>query len=263
MQTSTQLGPDQIAMFDLPGTSPVRRPSKKAAARHDRRQVKIDKSDAGTAELKPFEPLNATQATLFAALEHSDQVFAIGPAGTGKTYIAARKAIRKLILGQVERLIIARPTAAKAKHRLGFLPGKADDKIAPWLVPVLDGFKAEVSGATIEKMRKAGSIEFLPFEHMRGRSLSGAVVILDEAQNCDLGDLKLFLTRVGSGTQVIVCGDVDQVDIPDSGLASVLAMIEPCGISAVVVEFSDDDVVRSGIAKQWVKAFRTTAPTIH
>lgn len=225
----------------------------KAQKRAIRRQAK----KATTAsELKPFEPITHRQCEYFACLANSNQVFAVGGAGTGKTYIAARHAIRRLIAGDVDQIVIARPTVAKHKHKQGFLPGKLEDKLKPWLVPIMDAFKADVSGTQLDKLMQEGKIEFLSFEHMRGRSINNAVVILDEAQNCDIGDLRLFLTRIGQDTQVIVCGDVDQVDIEDSGLWRVVEMIRAYGLTASLIEFSDDDVVRSEIAKEWVKAFR-------
>jgi phosphate starvation-inducible PhoH-like protein len=225
----------------------------KSQKRALRRQEKRAKSGA---ELKPFQPLNQKQSTYFAHLAEHNQVFAIGGAGTGKTYIAARHAIRRLMAGDVEQVIVARPTVSKAKHRQGFLPGSLEAKLAPWLVPIMDAFKQDVSTTTLDKLRQEGKIEFLSFEHMRGRSISDAVVILDEAQNCDIGDLRLFLTRIGTDTQVIVCGDVDQVDIEDSGLFRVIDMIKEYDMSARLVEFEPEDVVRSEIAKEWVKAFK-------
>lgn len=225
----------------------------KAQKRALRRQ---EKKSATGLSLKPFEPITHRQCQYFTELANSNQVFAIGGAGTGKTYIAARHAIRRLLRGEVEQIVIARPTVAKRKHQQGFLPGKLEDKLKPWLVPIMDAFKNDVSGTQLDKLIQENKIEFLSFEHMRGRSINAAVVILDEAQNCDIGDLRLFLTRIGQDTQVIVCGDVDQVDIEDSGLDRVVEMIRAYGLSASLVEFSDEDVVRSEIAKEWVKAFR-------
>lgn len=228
-------------------------PSKKAQSRHDRRQERTHRSTEKTRE--PLKALNEAQADLIEALQESAQVFAIGPAGTGKTYIAARHAMMLLLAGAKERIVISRATVSKSKHKLGFRPGNQDEKIQDWMIPIMDGFKAEVSTATIDKLRKDGKIEFAAFETMRGRSFAGSVAILDEAQNCDLGDLRMFLTRIGESTQVIICGDLDQVDIPDSGFAAVLELIEKHNLSAEIVEFGPEDVVRSAIAKEWVLAF--------
>lgn len=240
---------DTSPYFDAPRTS---RSSRKAAQRNERRQSKASRESH---RAPPLVGLNPNQCDYIEALRESDQVFGIGPAGAGKTYIAARTAIRKILDGEKEVLMIARPTVSKKKHGQGFLPGKLDAKLAPWMIPIMTGIKAECSQGTIDRLMAEGKIEFLSFEHMRGRSLENAVVILDEAQNCDLGDLKLFLTRIGENTQVIVCGDETQTDIPDSGLSSVLDMIDDFDVPAEVIEFSEDDVVRSPIAKAWVKAF--------
>ena len=190
-----------------------------------------------------------------AALRASDQVFSLGPAGTGKTYIAARWAIRQVLDGKKERVVIARPTVSKAHHKLGYRPGDQDSKVADWLVPLLDGFRDEVSAATLTKMRTTGQVEFAAFETMRGRSFRNSVVLLDEAQNCDTSDLMLFLTRTGENSQVIVNGDQDQIDVPNSGLVEIVDMIARHNITAAVVRFGAADVVRSAIAREWVAAF--------
>lgn len=203
----------------------------------------------------PLEPLNDAQADYMDALEDCSQVFAIGGAGTGKTYIAARHAIRQVLDGNKQRLVIARPTVSKPKHQLGFLPGNLDEKLLPWLVPLMDAMKEETSPNEIQKLQKSGQLSFLSFEHLRGRSIKDAVIILDEAQNCDISDLRLFLTRIGKYSQVIICGDIDQVDIPDSGLDAVVDMVLDYNMSAEIIEFGDQDVVRSKIAAEWVRAF--------
>lgn len=238
--------------FDEPRGST--RSSRKAKARHQRR---TERKAPEVASLPEFQPLNQTQADLFEALKESPQVFVVGPAGTGKTYVAARHAMRQLLQGKTESIVLSRATVARRKHQLGFRPGKQDDKMADWMVPIMFGLKAECSTASIEKLRREGKIEFMPFETMRGRSIENAILILDEAQNCDIQDLKLFLTRVGENTQVIVAGDTDQVDIDDSGFETVLDMIEAHDMSAEIIEFDESDVVRSATAKEWVTAFRS------
>lgn len=223
--------------------------ARKAQARQQRKKEK-----ASTSKATPLTARNPRQETLIQALHESPQVFAIGPAGTGKTYLASQLALRQVIDGRKERVVICRSTFTKPKHRLGFRPGNQDEKIADWLVPIMDGFRSEASPGVIDKMRQEGKIEFLAFETMRGRSIPNAVVLLDEAQNCDLDDLRMFLTRIGEGSQVVVSGDLDQIDIENSGLSTVLQMISGF-ISAEVVRFLDEDVVRSAIAKEWVAAF--------
>jgi phosphate starvation-inducible PhoH-like protein len=228
--------------------------SRKAAARSERKAAR-NKRAHPTREREPLVARSEGQQDLLSALADNVQVFAIGPAGTGKTYVAARWAIRQVLDGKKDRVCIARPTVSKAKHRIGFLPGDAKEKLAPWIRPIWDAFLKECSATTLDRMQQTGSVEFLAFEHLRGRSLENSMVLLDEAQNCDLGDLKLFLTRTGEGTQVIISGDMDQVDIPDSGLKTVIDMIDQFDLSPDIIEFTEDEVVRSDAAKEWVKAF--------
>jgi phosphate starvation-inducible PhoH-like protein len=238
---------------DLLDPPVMTRASRKALAR---RQRKDEKTSRRPVERRvPLAPRNERQGEYLQALHDCDQVFGVGPAGTGKTYLAARWAIRQVLDRRKECVVICRPTAAKPKHRLGFRPGNQDEKVADWLVPIMDGFKDECGAATIAKMKIAGQIEFAAFETMRGRTFRNAVVILDEAQNCDMGDLRLFLTRIGEGSQVIVDGDLDQIDIDDPGLEKVLDMVEEFDLDADVIEFEPEDVVRSAIARGWVGAF--------
>jgi len=231
---------------------PTTQPQTKAERRRERRRMRAEKQQRTFPQLKPK---TRKQAHLISALSEIDQVFAIGAAGSGKTYITARLGLRAVIAGEFDRVVVCRPTVAADRHRQGFLPGNLQAKLQPWLAPILDGFAAEASGATIEKLRQDGKIEFLSFEHMRGRSIPRSCIILDEAQNCTLGDLKMFLTRVGEDSQVVVCGDPSQSDIHDSGLVHVLKMIEEFDIEAEVVEFGPEDVVRSAVAAEWVAAF--------
>lgn len=228
------------------------RPLSKKARRREKRKSEGDPRTPGG---KEFKPLNQSQRDYFHALRTCDQVFAIGEAGTGKTYIAARWAAKQLAAKQIESIKIARPLASRERHKTGFLPGSLNQKLRPWFMPVIQALKEEMSGTVLDKMMNEGKVEFLSFEHMRGATFKDCVVILDEAQNCDLGDLKLFLTRLGEGCQVIVCGDPTQSDIPDSGLDAVLDMIEECDVDAAVIEFMPEDVVRSEAARQWVMAF--------
>jgi phosphate starvation-inducible PhoH-like protein len=228
-----------------------RPPSSKAAARAARRAERASKEHRLYA--KPLHPKNETQRDYLGLLRQGESIFCVGPAGTGKTYLAARVAAQHLIAGEIEKIIISRVTVSKPRHAIGFLPGNIDAKMKPWLTPVIEGIRAEVSGAALDKWKMEGRFEIVPFEYMRGRTFENAVVILDEAQNATFEDLELFITRTGEGSQVIVCGDPSQIDIPNSGLGAMLDLSEEFDIMDVI-EFSEDDVVRSRLAKAWVKA---------
>uniref|UniRef100_A0AB74UL78 PhoH-like protein n=1 Tax=Caulobacter phage BL57 TaxID=3348355 RepID=A0AB74UL78_9VIRU len=229
----------------------------KTAARQARRLERSQKKDptASKPNYKPLEGKTDRQRRYIQSLKSGTSAIAIGGAGTGKTYIPSRIFAKKLLDGRTERLIIARVTASRPKHALGFLPGKLEAKLAPWLVPVVEGIRAEMSAQAFDQLKEAGKIEFASFEHMRGRTFSECCVLFDEAQNADYKDLKLVLTRWGEDAQYAVTGDIDQIDVEDSGLETVLDIIEDHDVPIDVIEFTDDDVVRSAMAKHWVKAF--------
>jgi len=203
----------------------------------------------------PLVAKTSTQKFYLDCLDDGSQIFAIGPAGTGKTYIPARRAAQALKRGEVKKIYIARPTISQKRHQLGFLPGKQEQKLAPWLVPLLDAIKDEVNPKTLDTWMNEKKVEFLSFETLRGRTLRDCWVILDEAQNCSFSDLKLFLTRKGENSVYVVTGDVDQVDIEDSGLEKIVNMIREYDLSPDLVEFSEDECVRSEDAKEWLLAF--------
>ncbi|MBB5277779.1 phosphate starvation-inducible PhoH-like protein [Rhizobium rosettiformans] len=208
---------------------------------------------------KPLVAMTPTQADYIDSLTNASQVFAIGPAGTGKTYIPARIAARMLKQKQIEKIYIARPTVSAKRHQQGFLPGKLEQKLAPWVVPIFDAIKDEVNPKTLEDWQKNGQIEIVSFEHLRGRTLRDCFVILDEAQLCTYADLKLFLTRKGESSTYVITGDLDQTEdevIPDSGLGIVVDMIERFDLSPDLIEFDESEVVRSADAKEWVTAFK-------
>jgi phosphate starvation-inducible PhoH-like protein len=225
--------------------------SEKARKRMERRQNKnknLHRSSSIVAR-------NARQAELLDSLKTASQIFAIGEAGTGKTWLTSRIAMQLLKAGKIDKIYVSRPTVAAARHKQGFLPGKLEQKLAPWLIPVMEAFKDEVSANELDRYCKEGSVEFVSFEHMRGRTFKNAFVILDEAQNCTFGDLRMFLTRKGENCTYVVTGDPSQVDIPDSGLDTILDIIEEHDIDADIIEFLPEDVVRSVHAGEWVKAF--------
>ncbi|MDR1671176.1 MAG: PhoH family protein [Alistipes sp.] len=190
------------------------------------------------------------------AADH-DLLFAIGPAGSGKTYTAIALAVRALKEKQVRRIILTRP-AVEAGEKLGFLPGDVKEKLDPYLQPLYDALGDMVPGAQLAKYIEEGTVQIAPLAFMRGRTLDGAFVILDEAQNTTLSQIKMFLTRMGPSAKFIVTGDLTQIDLPrasDSGLARALDMLSSVkGIATV--RFDDGDIIRHRLVKDIVKAFK-------
>jgi len=203
----------------------------------------------------PIRPLNSTQADYLDALRSSPQVIALGPAGSGKTWIAAAHAADLFRAGEISRIILTRPNAPCGRS-LGFFPGSLDDKFAPWAAPVLDALRERMGAGAFEIARKNGEIELAPFEVMRGRSWRNAFVLLDEAQNATAAQMKMFLTRIGEDCRVVVNGDADQSDIKEtSGLAVVLDLVTRSKLPVPVIEFGHADIVRSDICAMWARAF--------
>lgn len=205
--------------------------------------------------LPPIKPLNATQADYLDALRTSAQIVVLGPAGTGKTWLAATYAADLYRHKQIAKIIITRPNVPCGRS-LGFFPGSLKDKFAPWAVPIVDAIKERIGTAAYEIALKREDIEMVPFEVMRGRSWKDAFVILDEAQNTTAAEIKTLLTRIGEDCTVVINGDVSQCDLSDaSGLRTVLSLIRAHGLPVPVIEFTLADIVRSGICKMWVRAF--------
>ena len=190
------------------------------------------------------------------ALDRSELVFGIGPAGTGKTYLAVAHAAMLLERGQVERIILSRP-AVEAGERLGFLPGDMKEKVDPYLRPLYDALYDMIPADKVERALTAGVIEIAPLAFMRGRTLAHSAVILDEAQNTTSMQMKMFLTRLGEGARMIVTGDPSQIDLPPntkSGLVEALRVLD--GVPGIVkVRFNDKDVVRHPLVAEIVRAY--------
>lgn len=205
---------------------------------------------------KPIKARNRTQETMVKAYFENDLVFATGPAGTGKTYIAIALAVRALKNREIKRIILTRP-AVEAGERLGFLPGDLKDKLDPYLQPLYDALGDMIPPKKLQEFMAEGTIQIAPLAYMRGRTLDRACVILDEAQNTNLGQLKMFLTRMGSDAKFIVTGDASQVDLPnrnDSGLLKGIQLTKGIkGIASIV--FSNEDIVRHPLVSKIVKAF--------
>ncbi|HEY4981865.1 MAG TPA: PhoH family protein [Pseudolabrys sp.] len=205
--------------------------------------------------LPPIKALNPTQATYLDALRTSLQVIVLGPAGTGKTWIAATHAADLFRNQQIDKIILTRPNVPCGRS-LGYFPGTLEDKFAPWAVPVVEAIKERIGKAAYEIALKSGDIELVPFEVMRGRSWKNAFVLLDEAQNSTPAEIKTFLTRIGEGCTVVINGDVSQCDLDQaSGLRTVIHLIKSQMLSVPVIEFNREDIVRSGVCAMWVRAF--------
>lgn len=200
------------------------------------------------------------QGVYMKAMEDYPLVFGVGPAGTGKTYLAVAKAVSMMIRGEVDRIILSRP-AVEAGERLGFLPGDLRDKIDPYLRPLYDALHDMLPGDQVAKRLASGDIEVAPLAFMRGRTLGNAFVILDEAQNATPMQMKMFLTRLGGHSRMVVTGDLSQVDLPNgarSGLSEALDILT--GVEGIgVVRFSERDVVRHPLVARIVSAYDRAA----
>ena len=201
-------------------------------------------------------PRSPGQAAYMDALSSHEMVFGIGPAGTGKTYLAVAQAVAMLQAGKVDRIVLSRP-AVEAGERLGFLPGDLKEKVDPYLRPLYDALNDMMPGADLTKRMGTGEIEVAPLAFMRGRTLAHAFVILDEAQNTTPVQMKMFLTRMGEGTRMVIAGDLSQVDLPAgarSGLRDALDTVE--GVPGIAVcRFDKRDVVRHPLVARIVDAY--------
>ena len=203
----------------------------------------------------PIKPLNATQSDYLEALAGGPQTVVLGPAGTGKTWIAATYAADLYRERRIAKIILTRPNVPGGRG-LGFLPGTLEEKFGPWAAPLVEAIKERIGVAAYEIALKNGDIEMVPFEVMRGRSWKSCFVLLDEAQNATPHEMKLFLTRIGEECRVVVNGDVSQSDLREaSGLATVIHLIKSNMMPVPIIEFTHADIVRSGICAMWVRAF--------
>ena len=205
--------------------------------------------------LPPITALNPTQATYLDALRTSRQVVVLGPAGTGKTWIAATHAADLFRNRQIDKIILTRPNVPCGRS-LGYFPGTLEDKFAPWAAPVVEAIRERIGKAAYEIAVKTGNIELVPLEVMRGRSWKNAFVLFDEAQNSTPAEIKTFLTRIGEDCTVVINGDVSQCDLNQaSGLRTVIHLIKSQMLPVPVIEFAREDIVRSGVCAIWVRAF--------
>jgi phosphate starvation-inducible PhoH-like protein len=222
------------------------------------RKAKLTMAQVSTRK-KTIIARTPTQDAYLRALERSEMVFGAGPAGTGKTYLAVAHAAQLLERGAVEKIILSRP-AVEAGERLGFLPGDMKEKVDPYLRPLYDALYDMMPGDKVERAITAGVIEIAPLAFMRGRTLANAAVILDEAQNTTSMQMKMFLTRLGENSRMIITGDPSQIDLPrgiKSGLVEALQLLN--GVEGIsIIRFKDIDVVRHPLVGRIVRAYDST-----
>jgi len=205
---------------------------------------------------KTVAPKTPNQKKYMEALETYDMVFAIGPGGTGKTYLAVAMAVSALLSKQVNRIILARP-AVEAGERLGFLPGTLQEKVDPYMRPLYDALHELVEADKLERFLETDTIEVAPLAFMRGRTLNDSFVILDEAQNTTSEQMKMFLTRLGFNSKAVITGDVTQIDLPDTRRSGLVEAIDIVGkIEGIgMVYFDERDVVRHSLVQRIIKAY--------
>ncbi len=209
-----------------------------------------------TAAGKPVHTRTVGQRRYIRAIQNNIIVFGIGPAGTGKTYLAVAMAVRAFRRHEVSRIILTRP-AVEAGEKLGFLPGDLQDKVDPYLRPLYDGLFELLGAEAFQRHLERGSIEVAPLAYMRGRTLDNAFIILDEAQNTTSEQMKMFLTRLGDGSRMVITGDITQIDLPDkkkSGLLVASRILQKVKDIAVC-EFSNRDVVRHKLVQDIIRAY--------
>ena len=216
----------------------------------------IDKSLFATTWKKKIFPRTAGQAGYFKLLHNNEVVFGLGPAGTGKTYMAVAQAVDCLKRRTVDRIILSRP-AVEAGERLGFLPGDMKEKVDPYLRPLYDALYDMMPADKVDRMLASGEIEIAPLAFMRGRTLTNAFVIVDEAQNTTPVQMKMVLTRLGDGSRMVITGDLSQVDLPQghmSGLSDAVGRLDNVkGIG--IIKLTGDDVVRHPVVARILKAY--------
>jgi phosphate starvation-inducible PhoH-like protein len=250
---------DHVRLGQLPGPDLIRTLHRSLADGEDEK-VEILKRNLivipnGT---RKVYPRTHNQALYLEAIDRHELVFGVGPAGTGKTYLAVAQALKQVLSQGRRKLIITRPVV-EAGESLGFLPGDLTQKIHPYLRPLYDAIESLVPMEIFRRMEESGVIEIAPLAYMRGRTLSGAFIILDEAQNTTREQMKMFLTRIGEGSRTVVTGDITQIDLPrksDSGLLTVIPILKPIREIRFVF-FEERDVVRNPLVRKIVHAYET------
>jgi phosphate starvation-inducible PhoH-like protein len=251
---------DHIALGQLPGPDLIRAVyGTLNQEKEQNSQLLKDTCVVIPGGLKKVFPRSYKQALYLKAIENRDLVFSIGPAGTGKTYLAVAQALKSVLSRKRRKLILTRPVV-EAGENLGFLPGDLEQKISPYLRPLYDAMEAFVPPEALRRLEDNRIIEIAPLAYMRGRTLSECFVILDEAQNTTKEQMKMFLTRLGEGTQAVVTGDITQIDLTkrsSSGLLDVISILK----SIREIEFTflgEEDVVRNPLVRKIVRAYEAS-----
>jgi phosphate starvation-inducible PhoH-like protein len=222
----------------------------------------VDSGKARSAGIKrTVQPRSINQRKYVEAIEQNDMVFGVGPAGTGKTYLAVAMAVAAMNAKKVNRIVLVRP-AVEAGEKLGFLPGSLQEKVDPYLRPLYDALYDLLDPEKVDKMLERNVIEVAPLAFMRGRTLNDAFIIMDEAQNTTIEQMKMFLTRMGNSSKVVITGDITQIDLPNprkSGLIDAINILE--GVEGIrFCHFEDCDVVRHALVQRIVRAYESAKP---
>lgn len=226
----------------------LQKPKGKRISRYQRAE------EESLGKVRVLKALTDTQGLYLKALDTHSQVIVCGYSGTGKTYMAAVKAANAYLNKDVDKIILTRPNVSVGKD-LGYFPGDLNEKFGPWAAPVLDVLKQQLGVGVVETGIKNGNIELAPMSVMRGRSFQDAFIILDEAQNTSVAEIKMFLTRIGQNCKVVINGDIRQSDIKqESGLSKIISLVKKNGMDIPIIEFGIDDIVRSDACKQWILA---------
>jgi len=228
-----------------------REPPKKQS----RTRRKTNYKNASNKATSGLTPKTDKQGEFLSALKESNQIFVLGPAGTGKTYVTATFAADLYTVKEIDKIVITRPHVAVGKD-IGYLPGTLEEKVYPWALPVLDVLEKHLGKGTVETAIKNGNIEMAPLALMRGRSFDDAFIIVDETQNITTHELKMLLTRVGDNSKIVLNGDVQQSDLKEAdGLSKIIHLAKKHMLPVPIIEFTIDDIIRSDICAMWVKTF--------